>query len=156
MKILNRSTPYSIKWALPILGMSVATLFGGCKKEGLVDTTPKFERTFVWGQGISSKDLAGVVAASADSVQVGKIILKSDGEDWGGTNNVSYIMSSKVQPLIDACGRNQHKIVHTGLIQRPAMRTDTPELYKTQQADSAKLVNLGYEIPKVLYRENGR
>ena len=158
MKVLNKITPYSIKRAVPVLGMAFATMLGGCKKHETPEPkpTPKFERTFVWGKTISSKDLAGIVAASADSVQVVKIVLQCDGKDWGGNSDVSQIITNKLNPIFDACGKNQSKITHTGNIDRPRMRIDTPELYKSQQADSAKLVKMGYTITDPIYKDNGR
>ena len=113
---------------------------------------PQFERTFVWGETIAGKEIAKIVAASADSAQVVKIIFQSDGDDWGGGQDVAQIFQTKIQPTLEACGKNQSKLVHTGIIYRPLMRDDTPEQYAAQQADSAKLVNMGYTIVDPLYR----
>ena len=124
--------------------------FCGCKKE-YPTPMPQFERTFVWGETIAGKEVAQLVAASADSAQVVKIIFQSDGKDWGGNSDVTKIFENKIQPTLDACGKNQSKLVHTGIIYRPLMRDDTPEQYAAQQADSAKLVNMGYTIVDPVY-----
>ena len=153
MKVLNKITPYSIKRAVPVLGMAFATMLGGCKKHETPEPkpTPKFERTFVWGIYMNLNDFINKVSASADSAQVAKIILQSSGEDWGGGGTVSEFVNLLIDPVTNACGKNKHKLTHTGTILRPCIRNNTPEEYAAQQADSAKLANLGYTIVKPLY-----
>lgn len=112
---------------------------------------PQFERTFVWGQTVGGKEIAKIVAASADSAQVVKIIFQCDGKDWRASYDVTELFEIKIKPTLDACGKNQSKLVHTGIIYRPAMLNRTPEEYAAQQLDSAKLVNMGYTIEKPTY-----
>ena len=146
------AAPCAVKRALPILGMAAAIMFGSCSKDNDAEQTPKFERTFIWGHGISSADLAPIVAETADSAQVAKVILQSDGYDWGG-NDVSTLLEKKVLPLIEACSpKGQAKLVHQGDIVRPGMYKDGLQApYETYQADSATLVNLGYRIVNPMY-----
>lgn len=149
MKVLNKITPYSIKRAVPVLGMAFATMLGGCKKHETPEPkpTPKFERTFVWGHAISAKELSQLVAASADSVQVVKVILQSDAFDWGWGSTTTDLLNKKVMPMVEACSpEGRKKLVHRGTIVRPLMDKSDPETYKKCQADSATLANMGYEF----------
>ncbi|MCH5330493.1 MAG: hypothetical protein J1E04_05945 [Alistipes sp.] len=146
------AAPCAVKRALPILGMAAAIMFGSCSKDNDAEQTPKFERTFIWGRNINSKLLAPIVAETADSAQVAKVILQSDGASFGGLT-ISNILENGVLPLIEACSpKGKAKLVYQGDIVRAGMYKDglyAP--YETYQADSATLANLGYRIVDPYY-----
>ncbi|MCH5329583.1 MAG: hypothetical protein J1E04_01370 [Alistipes sp.] len=124
--------------------------FCGCKKEEPIPM-PQFERTFVWNIYVSPKEFSDKVAASADSTQVSKVIMESDGEHIGGGVDVSEIIEVLIDPVTEACGKNKYKLHHTGIIKSPRIRKTTPEVYAAQQFDSAKLANMGYAIVYPVY-----
>lgn len=154
MKLLNKVTPYSIKRAVPVIGMAMATLFGGCKKaEPEIVPTPQFKRTILWGNSQGSiKKMTPRVGATADSIEVKKVTMQYDDGDLGGALSTSEVLNDCIMVLVNSAKpENRYKFEHRGNIYRPGMNDRDPERYARHQADSAELVRMGYTIEKPIY-----
>ena len=129
------------------------TMFVGCSNDGVSpddEITGTDTVTVMWGPHTSQKQtLAELKEFDADR-NVGTIILKSSEESYQGGFSIDEIMTLQIDVMIKACS-NPRKLVHRGKIVRPGMNTSTLEEYKSQQADSAKICEMGYTIVNPVY-----
>ena len=128
-------------------------MFAGCSNDGVSpddEITGTDTVTVMWGPYTSQKPIFAELEEFGADRNVGTIILKSNGESYQGGLSIDQVMTRQIDVMIKACS-NPRKLLHRGKIVRPTMKTSTLEEYKSQQADSAKICEMGYTIVNPVY-----
>lgn len=128
--------PYKLRRVLPILGFAGATL-AGCSKDD-EPTIQQHDTVYVWGRDdVSQVWPTDNINASADSVQVRRVILQMNDTRWGSdVNGVGgaddcWILNEYVTPLWDNIKEsNRHKVIFKG----PAYNVEKPTTDEQKQA----------------------
>ena len=136
----HKIVPYKIRRALSmaaIIGAPILPIAASCN-----EIEPHHNTTYVWGEKDWSKIWpADRVAASADSATVDYVILQNDGTSF--EYKPVNLLLEQLNMIIDCVTpENRHKIRGAGTLNDLHISSRT-------QADSLKLVNMGFRFGRV-------
>ncbi len=114
---------------------------GDDENPGTEDPKPEIkthETTYVWGRIRTNNELIKNICASADSVEVSRVILANDGDTFGNTMSEKYIKEFYIDYIINkVTPENRHKLCGARILKD----------VKRESADAEKFMkDFGFDI----------